>query len=88
MFGGVKNVSYICWSINQLKSTIMQKGQKVNVNLNAENAKALGINGAVQSTGIIDGVYDNGVEGYYVKVGQKLMAIPAKYNAVTPVVPA
>lgn len=60
----------------------MKTGTKVNVNLKSEDAKMLGINGAIQATGTIEGEYTNGVKGHFVNIGGKTVAIADKYNAL------
>ena len=74
------------WSVNKtkLKILIMEKGTKVNVNLSQEDASNLGIAKAIVNTeGIIEKPYTNGVRGHFVRVLGKTVAIADKYKALT-----
>lgn len=65
----------------------MKKGTKVQVNLKKEDAKRLGINTIedIVGEGTIDGEYTNGITGHYITMGSKLLAIPDRLNAITPI---
>ena len=84
-----------CWGVNDVASAIfieennliiniMEIGTKVTVNLKSEDARKLGINGAVDGTGVVSGNYPSDVPGHYVtmNVRGKIHAIADKYNAV------
>ncbi len=61
----------------------MQKGTKVNIELSAQNAAKLGIAGAISGECVIHSKYTNGVEGYFVKFGKRILGIASKYKAIT-----
>ena len=62
----------------------MDKGTKVHVNLKKADAAKLGINTAtdIDTIGIIEGKYTNGVAGHFVSVDGRIMGIPDRLNAL------
>jgi len=61
----------------------MEKETKIKVVLSSDDAKKLGINGAIDANGEIIKKFDNDVDGYLVSVKGKTVAIADKYNAIT-----
>lgn len=61
----------------------MKSETKVNVKLSISDATKLGISKAIDGPGEIVSKYQNGIDGYYVKVDGRTLAIASKYNAIT-----
>ena len=76
---------WLSFTVNlKLKISKMKKGTKVNVELSLSDALKLGIAKAISGTGEIISKYTNGVDGYFVKFGERIVGIASKYNAIAP----
>ncbi len=63
----------------------MENGTKVNVKLDLSDAIKLGMAKEINGTGVIISKYTNGIDGFFVNFGKRIVGIASKYNAITQV---